>query len=237
MALLERVRITDQAHKMPGQLSGGQQQRVAIARALAMQPKLMLFDEPTSALDPEMVGEVLDTMRRLAEDGMTMIVVTHEMGFARQVADRVAFMEAGRILEFSRLRCFRSPAERAHPRVSRQDSHPRKSAWRISSFWSFMVAADVISRPDAALIKAVAPAQRWFNDLVNGCSQSFAQIGKAEAYSERYVSRLMPLAFLAPDIVEAILAGTQPVDLTADTLTRRDLPLSWSEQKSLFGFT
>jgi general L-amino acid transport system ATP-binding protein len=99
MALLERVRITDQAHKMPGQLSGGQQQRVAIARALAMQPKLMLFDEPTSALDPEMVGEVLDTMRRLAQDGMTMIVVTHEMGFARQVADRVAFMEAGRILE------------------------------------------------------------------------------------------------------------------------------------------
>src|SRR5919201_1026317 len=97
--LLERVRIADQAAKFPGQLSGGQQQRVAIARALAMQPRLMLFDEPTSALDPEMVGEVLDAMKGLAPDGMTMIVVTHEMEFARQVADRIAFMEAGRILE------------------------------------------------------------------------------------------------------------------------------------------
>ncbi|HEY1392692.1 MAG TPA: amino acid ABC transporter ATP-binding protein [Methylibium sp.] len=99
LALLKRVRIVEQAGKFPGQLSGGQQQRVAIARALAMQPQLMLFDEPTSALDPEMVGEVLDVMRELAQDGMTMIVVTHEMGFARQVADRVVFMEAGRILE------------------------------------------------------------------------------------------------------------------------------------------
>ena len=99
MKLLERVRIVEQAEKFPGQLSGGQQQRVAIARALAMQPHLMLFDEPTSALDPEMVGEVLDAMKQLAQDGMTMIVVTHEMGFARQVADRVVFMEAGRILE------------------------------------------------------------------------------------------------------------------------------------------
>jgi ABC-type polar amino acid transport system ATPase subunit len=99
LALLARVRIAEQAAKYPGQLSGGQQQRVAIARALAMQPQLMLFDEPTSALDPEMVGEVLDAMRQLARDGMTMIVVTHEMGFARQVADRVVFMEAGRILE------------------------------------------------------------------------------------------------------------------------------------------
>jgi ABC-type polar amino acid transport system ATPase subunit len=98
-ALLARVRIAEQADKFPGQLSGGQQQRVAIARALAMQPQLMLFDEPTSALDPEMVGEVLDAMKELARDGMTMIVVTHEMGFARQVADRVVFMEAGRILE------------------------------------------------------------------------------------------------------------------------------------------
>jgi ABC-type polar amino acid transport system ATPase subunit len=99
MKLLARVRIVEQAEKFPGQLSGGQQQRVAIARALAMQPELMLFDEPTSALDPEMVGEVLDAMQALARDGMTMIVVTHEMGFARQVADRVVFMEAGRILE------------------------------------------------------------------------------------------------------------------------------------------
>lgn len=97
--LLARVRIADQADKYPGQLSGGQQQRVAIARALCMRPRLMLFDEPTSALDPEMVQEVLDTMVTLAEDGMTMICVTHEMGFARQVADRVVFMDQGQILE------------------------------------------------------------------------------------------------------------------------------------------
>ncbi len=96
---LERVRIGDQAHKYPAQLSGGQQQRVAIARALCMEPKAMLFDEPTSALDPEMVKEVLDTMVSLARDGMTMICVTHEMGFARQVADRVIFMAEGQIIE------------------------------------------------------------------------------------------------------------------------------------------
>ncbi len=99
MKYLERVKIPEQAHKYPGQLSGGQQQRVAIARALCMNPKLMLFDEPTSALDPEMVKEVLDTMVALAEDGMTMLVVSHEMGFARQVADRVIFMDAGQIIE------------------------------------------------------------------------------------------------------------------------------------------
>ena len=100
-ALLEKVRIADQAHKYPGALSGGQQQRVAIARALCMNPKIMLFDEPTSALDPEMVKEVLDTMVALAEDGMTMIVVTHEMGFARRVADRVVFMDHGEIVEIA----------------------------------------------------------------------------------------------------------------------------------------
>ncbi|WP_207458913.1 amino acid ABC transporter ATP-binding protein [Azospirillum sp. SYSU D00513] len=99
MRFLERVRIPDQAGKYPGQLSGGQQQRVAIARALCMSPKIMLFDEPTSALDPEMVKEVLDTMIGLAEDGMTMICVTHEMGFARSVADRVIFMDRGEIVE------------------------------------------------------------------------------------------------------------------------------------------
>ncbi|RUP24040.1 MAG: amino acid ABC transporter ATP-binding protein [Curvibacter sp.] len=99
MKYLTRVRIPDQAHKYPSQLSGGQQQRVAIARALCMTPKVMLFDEPTSALDPEMVKEVLDTMIGLAEDGMTMLCVTHEMGFARSVADRVIFMAEGRILE------------------------------------------------------------------------------------------------------------------------------------------
>ena len=95
MHYLKRVKIPEQADKYPGQLSGGQQQRVAIARALCMNPKIMLFDEPTSALDPEMVKEVLDTMVRLAEDGMTMLCVTHEMGFARQVANRVVFMDAG----------------------------------------------------------------------------------------------------------------------------------------------
>ena len=96
---LERVRIPDQAEKYPGQLSGGQQQRVAIARALCMNPDIMLFDEPTSALDPEMIKEVLDVMVELAEDGMTMLCVTHEMGFARQVADRVIFMDGGEIVE------------------------------------------------------------------------------------------------------------------------------------------
>ncbi|MND60191.1 Glutamine transport ATP-binding protein GlnQ [compost metagenome] len=96
---LNRVHIGSQAHKKPGQLSGGQQQRVAIARALCMNPKVMLFDEPTSALDPEMVGEVLDVMTELAQDGMTMLCVTHEMGFARKVADRVVFMDAGQIVE------------------------------------------------------------------------------------------------------------------------------------------
>ena len=99
MHFLERVRIPEQAHKYPGQLSGGQQQRVAIARALCMKPKIMLFDEPTSALDPEMVKEVLDTMIGLAEDGMTMLCVTHEMGFARTVANRVIFMDKGEIVE------------------------------------------------------------------------------------------------------------------------------------------
>ena len=99
MHYLERVKIPDQAHKYPGQLSGGQQQRVAIARSLCMKPNIMLFDEPTSALDPEMIKEVLDTMVQLAEEGMTMLCVTHEMGFAKQVADRVIFMDGGEIIE------------------------------------------------------------------------------------------------------------------------------------------
>lgn len=99
MQLLERVGIPEQAHKYPGQLSGGQQQRVAIARALAVQPKIMLFDEPTSALDPEMIKEVLDVMVELAKSGMTMLVVTHEMGFARAVADRMFFFDEGQIVE------------------------------------------------------------------------------------------------------------------------------------------
>jgi len=99
MGYLERVRIPEQAHKYPGQLSGGQQQRVAIARSLCMNPKVMLFDEPTSALDPEMIKEVLDVMVELAQEGMTMVCVTHEMGFARTVADRMLFMDGGEIIE------------------------------------------------------------------------------------------------------------------------------------------
>lgn len=103
---LDRVGIAEQAHKFPGQLSGGQQQRVAIARALAMQPKIMLFDEPTSALDPEMIKEVLDVMRELADHGMTMICVTHEMGFAKEVADTMVFMDKGQIVEYSPVKEF-----------------------------------------------------------------------------------------------------------------------------------
>jgi len=99
MQYLERVKIPEQAHKYPGELSGGQQQRVAIARALCMAPEIMLFDEPTSALDPEMISEVLDVIVKLAEEGMTMVCVTHEMGFARRVADRVIFMADGEIIE------------------------------------------------------------------------------------------------------------------------------------------
>ena len=101
MELLEKIGIAEQAYKYPGQLSGGQQQRVAIARALAMQPKIMLFDEPTSALDPEMVREVLETMQTLADSGMTMVCVSHEVGFAREVADRMVFMDNGTIVEIA----------------------------------------------------------------------------------------------------------------------------------------
>ncbi|WP_041367797.1 amino acid ABC transporter ATP-binding protein [Methylocella silvestris] len=115
MHYLGKVHISDQAEKHPGQLSGGQQQRAAIARALCMNPKIMLFDEPTSALDPEMVKEVLETMVQLAREGMTMVCVTHEMGFARQVADRVIFMDAGAIVEINRPEDFFSAPR--HPRA------------------------------------------------------------------------------------------------------------------------
>jgi general L-amino acid transport system ATP-binding protein len=115
MKFLERVKIPTQANKYPGQLSGGQQQRVAIARALCMEPKIMLFDEPTSALDPEMVSEVLDTMLELAESGMTMLCVTHEMGFAEKAADRVIFMDAGKIVEENVPSAFFSNPQ--HPRT------------------------------------------------------------------------------------------------------------------------
>ena len=114
---LDRVRIPEQADKRPSQLSGGQQQRVAIARALCMKPKIMLFDEPTSALDPEMISEVLDVMIELADTGMTMVVVTHEMGFARKVADTMVFMEAGRIVEMSPPDVFFTNPKSARARV------------------------------------------------------------------------------------------------------------------------
>jgi general L-amino acid transport system ATP-binding protein len=117
MELLERVGIPDQAHKYPGQLSGGQQQRVAIARALAMEPKIMLFDEPTSALDPEMIKEVLDVMKSLAQGGMTMIVVTHEMGFAREVSNRVMLFDQGRIVEEGTPEHFFRTDVEHHPRT------------------------------------------------------------------------------------------------------------------------
>ncbi|CED90999.1 MAG: amino acid ABC transporter ATP-binding protein [Actinomyces succiniciruminis] len=123
--LLERVGLADQAAKRPPQLSGGQQQRVAIARALAMDPKIMLFDEPTSALDPEMINEVLDVIKDLAAEGMTMLVVTHEMGFARSVADRVAFMDGGQIVELGApAEFFAAPrTERARDFLSKVLSH------------------------------------------------------------------------------------------------------------------
>ncbi|MFS8038200.1 amino acid ABC transporter ATP-binding protein [Xanthobacter sp. AM11] len=117
MHFLEKVKIPHQAAKYPGQLSGGQQQRVAIARALCMRPRIMLFDEPTSALDPEMVKEVLDTMVSLAQDGMTMLCVTHEMGFARQVANRVIFMDAGQIIEMNEPNAFFSHPQHERTRL------------------------------------------------------------------------------------------------------------------------
>ncbi|MNO21426.1 Glutamine transport ATP-binding protein GlnQ [compost metagenome] len=125
MYYLEKVGIADKAQSYPSQLSGGQQQRVAIARGLAMKPKIMLFDEPTSALDPEMVGEVLDVMRNLAREGMTMVVVTHEMGFAREVADRVIFMDQGQIVEEAEPeQFFANPQEeRTRTFLSRVSSH------------------------------------------------------------------------------------------------------------------
>ncbi|RAX23127.1 amino acid ABC transporter ATP-binding protein [Actinomyces sp. Z5] len=125
LQLLERVGLADQAGKRPPQLSGGQQQRVAIARALAMDPKIMLFDEPTSALDPEMINEVLDVIKDLAAEGMTMLVVTHEMGFARSVADRVAFMDGGQIVELGApAEFFAAPrTERARDFLSKVLSH------------------------------------------------------------------------------------------------------------------
>ena len=116
LGLLAQMGIADQATKFPAQLSGGQQQRVAIARALAMDPELMLFDEPTSALDPERVKEVLDAMRQLASDGMTMVIVTHELGFAREVADRVLFMDAGRVVELSDANSFFTQAKEERSR-------------------------------------------------------------------------------------------------------------------------
>ncbi|MEB3158981.1 MAG: amino acid ABC transporter ATP-binding protein [Synechococcus sp.] len=123
MALLEQMGIQEQASKYPAQLSGGQQQRVAIARALALKPEVMLFDEPTSALDPERVKEVLDAMRALAQQGMTMVVVTHELGFAQEVADRVLFMDAGRVVECSDSKTFFTQAKEERTRRFLQQIH------------------------------------------------------------------------------------------------------------------
>ncbi len=117
MGFLEKVRIPEQAEKFPGQLSGGQQQRVAIARSLCMRPEIMLFDEPTSALDPEMIAEVLDVMVSLADDGMTMLCVTHEMGFARKVANRVVFMDEGEIVEQNNPKAFFDNPENERTRL------------------------------------------------------------------------------------------------------------------------
>ncbi len=131
MALLERVGIAEKARRYPAELSGGQQQRVAIARSLAMRPKLMLFDEPTSALDPEMINEVLDVMTGLAEDGMTMLVVTHEMGFARSAANRVVFMDEGQILETGTPEAFFGDTDvRARPGLPLQGPPPLISGQR-----------------------------------------------------------------------------------------------------------
>ena len=136
-ALLERVGLGEKAAAYPSRLSGGQQQRVAIARALAMQPKLMLFDEPTSALDPELVGEVLGVMKSLAEDGMTMIVVTHEMAFARDAGDRIAFMDGGVVVEVGPAgRNTRPAAARAHPIVSRAGDRQRGETPSALKLWS-----------------------------------------------------------------------------------------------------
>ena len=137
MKYLERVKIPHQANKYPGQMSGGQQQRVAIARALTMNPKVMLFDEPTSALDPEMVKEVLDTMVDLAKEGMTMLVVTHEMGFAREVANRIVFMDAGQIIEANTPANFFANPQHARTQAVPQpdsavsDGRSGTSEWRI----------------------------------------------------------------------------------------------------------
>lgn len=128
--LLRRVGIGEQANKHPAQLSGGQQQRVAIARALAMSPKVMLFDEPTSALDPEMVGEVLDVMASLAREGMTMVVVTHEMGFARKVADRVVFMADGKIVEESDPQSFFTAPKSDRAKDFLSKILTRQASWR-----------------------------------------------------------------------------------------------------------
>ena len=134
MQYLQRVKIPEQAGKYPGQLSGGQQQRVAIARALCMNPHIMLFDEPTSALDPEMVKEVLDTMIELAKGGMTMLCVTHEMGFARSVADRVIFMDRGEIVEQGDAEgILRQPEVRSHQAVPVADPQPLTAAHLLQS--------------------------------------------------------------------------------------------------------
>ncbi|STQ58075.1 ABC transporter ATP-binding protein [Pseudescherichia vulneris] len=149
MHYLERVRIAEHAHKFPGQISGGQQQRVAIARSLCMKPKIMLFDEPTSALDPEMVKEVLDTMIGLAESGMTMLCVTHEMGFARTVADRVIFMDRGEIVEQA------APEEFfAHPKSERTRAF-LSAGYSLGSYCAWQLRRASCPPPSGPLLRNV----------------------------------------------------------------------------------
>ena len=164
------MRIPEQAEKYPAQLSGGQQQRVAIARALCMQPKIMLFDEPTSALDPEMVKEVLDTMVELAMDGMTMLVVSHEMGFARQVANRMVLMDAGQIVEVNEPEAvLRQPAARADQGIPEPDH-----ALRIAPMASIVIADFNCPLRRARSRKASA---RWTETSVIRCSRELARRG------------------------------------------------------------
>ena len=174
-AVLERVRIPEQAGKYPGQLSGGQQQRVAIARALCMNPKVMLFDEPTSALDPEMVKEVLETMIGLARDGMTMLCVTHEMGFARSVAHRIIFMDAGRDRRGSAAgSILRQPPQRTHPHLPRPDPVARMRRGICPAAWFALLlllaaCTEIAVRPDPPGLPRPVPvvviARDWHTEI------------------------------------------------------------------------
>ena len=194
MELLTQVRIPDQAKKYPGQLSGGQQQRVAIARALAMRPKVMLFDEPTSALDPEMIGEVLDTMKDLAREGMTMIVVTHEMGFAREVADRVVFMADGQIVEVGTPEhFFTDPARSARSCSCRRSCERSRRAGHAS----------VERHEDAVAAVGVAPERAAHGEATRGVQAA----GGGEGILHAGLQAEPPVAALARQPDEVVEHG------------------------------